>query len=159
MNIKTINSLNIKNIVNTSTNDSIIGFDNNTSRIALGSISDIYLSNIYIKNLESPNVQEESQSKKSSENTKVAPAASSINPLPYIMLVVYYDSNNDEWINLTGVTSNDLYKASNYGFPIFCYVYSNDYGWSLLSPSSLDPTIFGNFVVGSDGSISLNGPI
>ena len=156
MDIKTINSLNIKNIVNTSANDSIIGADANAGCIALGNVSDIYLSNIYIKNLES---QSESQSKKSSENTKFVPAVGSINPLPYIMLVVYYDSNNDEYINLTGVTSNDLYKASNYGFPIFCYVYRDGYGWTLLSPSLLNPTSFNNFVVGSDGSISLYAPI
>ena len=147
MDIKTINSLNIKNIVNTSTNDSIIGFDYNVSGgMALGNVSDIYLSNIYIKNLESSNYEP----KKSSD----APATSSINPLPYIMLVVYYNSNNREYINLTGVTRDNLYKAFGYGYPIFCYAYGDNYGWQLLTPYSSDPTNFGSFGINADGSIT-----
>ena len=39
-----------------------------------------------------------------------------------LIIVIVYDINNDQYINLSGITSLDIHKAKQAAIPVYCYI-------------------------------------
>lgn len=75
-----------------------------------------------------------------------------------LIIVIVYDSNNNQYINLSGVTSLNIIKAKQAAIPVYCYLYINKSTCSSIYQIDTDnsETIASFYYYYNDTTITIN---